>query len=132
MPGVQNPHCRPCFSRNASWIGCNSPFDANPSTVVTLHPSAWTANIVHDLVAFPSTRTVQAPQLLVSQPTWVPVRSNSSLSTCDSNVLGGTCRRCAVPLIVIVTSAFMDISLGLRWTLETDASLSEKLRRESA
>ena len=33
---------------------------------------------VQDLTAWPSTTTVQAPQLLVSQPTWVPVRLSTS------------------------------------------------------
>ena len=36
-------------------------------------PSAWTAKTVHDLTLCPSISTVQAPQLLVSQPMWVPV-----------------------------------------------------------
>jgi hypothetical protein len=39
-------------------------------------PSAWTASIVHDFALVPSTWTVHAPQLLVSQPMWVPVRPN--------------------------------------------------------
>ena len=41
---------------------------ASPSTVVTDAPSAWAANIVQESVASPSTSTVQAPQLEVSQP----------------------------------------------------------------
>ena len=45
---------------------------ARPSTVVTDRPSAWTPNIVHDLTGTPSSSTVHAPQLVVSQPTWVP------------------------------------------------------------
>ena len=47
MPGVQKPHCRPCFSQNAVWSGCRaSPLVAMPSIVVTVAPSAWTASIV--------------------------------------------------------------------------------------
>jgi hypothetical protein len=38
--------------------------------VLTSRPSAWTASIVHDFALSPSTWIVQAPQLLVSQPTW--------------------------------------------------------------
>ncbi len=41
--------------------------------VVTSHPSAWTASTEHDFTLRPSRCTVQAPQLLVSQPTTVPV-----------------------------------------------------------
>jgi len=41
--------------------------------VTTSAPSAWAASTVHDLTDTPSNRTVQAPQLVVSQPTLVPV-----------------------------------------------------------
>ena len=34
MPGVQNPHCRPCLFQNASCIGCSLPSVASPSMVV--------------------------------------------------------------------------------------------------
>ena len=73
MPGVQKPHCRPCSSLNPSWTGCSSLGRASPSTVVTSWPSAWTASIVQLLTGVPSNSTVQAPQLVVSQPVWVPV-----------------------------------------------------------
>ena len=36
MPGVQNPHCRPCWSQNACWSGCSPPTGARPSMVVML------------------------------------------------------------------------------------------------
>ena len=78
IPGVQNPHWRPCFSQKPCWSGCRPSPGAIPSIVVTLLPSAWTASIVQDLIAWPSTWTVHAPHWLVSQPTWVPVRSKSS------------------------------------------------------
>ena len=45
-----------------------------PSMVLTSAPSAWTASIVQDFALSPLTWTVHAPQLLVSQPMWVPVR----------------------------------------------------------
>src|SRR6185312_4386630 len=61
MPGVQKPHCRPCSCLNPSWIGCSSLALARPSTVVTSRPSTCTASIVQDLIAWPSTSTVQAP-----------------------------------------------------------------------
>ena len=75
IPGVQKPHCRPCSSLNASWMGCSSLAVARPSTVVISCPSACTANIVQLFTGAPSNSTVQAPQWVVSQPTWVPVRS---------------------------------------------------------
>ena len=55
MPGVQKPHCRPWLSQNACWSGCSPPSGARPSMVVTDEPSAWTASIVHDFTARPST-----------------------------------------------------------------------------
>ena len=73
IPGVQNPHCRPCSSLNPSWIGCSSLAVARPSTVVTSCPSACTASIVQLLTALPSNSTVQAPQFEVSHPVCVPV-----------------------------------------------------------
>jgi hypothetical protein len=42
--------------------------------VVTEPPSAWTASTAQDFTLVPSSRTVQVPQLEVSQPTGVPVR----------------------------------------------------------
>ena len=48
------------------------PACSSPSTVVTSRPSACTPNIVHDFTGWPSSSTVQAPQLVVSQPTCVP------------------------------------------------------------
>ena len=42
----------------------------------TLWPAAIAASIVHDFTGSPSTSTTQVPQLLVSQPQWVPVSRN--------------------------------------------------------
>ena len=74
MPGVQKPHWRPCWSQNACWSGWRVAPSAMPSIVLTSAPSAWTASIVQDFALSPLTWTVHAPQLLVSQPMWVPVR----------------------------------------------------------
>ncbi|EUA93254.1 (2Fe-2S)-binding domain protein [Mycobacterium ulcerans str. Harvey] len=38
-----------------------------------LRPEAMTAGMVQDFTGTPSTSTTQVPQLLVSQPQWVPV-----------------------------------------------------------
>ena len=73
IPGVQNPHCRPCSSLNARCMTPGTPASLRPSTVVSDRPFACTANIVHDFIGVPSTSTVHAPQLVVSQPTCVPV-----------------------------------------------------------
>ena len=45
-----------------------TPASLRPSTVVSDRPFACTANIVHDFIGVPSTSTVHAPQLVVSQP----------------------------------------------------------------
>ena len=73
-----------------SGAGAGRPPSPSPSIVVTLEPSAWTASIVQLFTALPSTWTVQAPHWLVSQPTWVPVRSRSSRSTWTRSRLGST------------------------------------------
>ena len=39
-------------------------------------PLAIAASIVQDFTGSPSTSTTQVPQLLVSQPQWVPVSRN--------------------------------------------------------
>ena len=49
------------------------------SMVVTWEPSAWTARTVQLFTASPSRCTVQARQLLVSQPTTVPTLPSCSL-----------------------------------------------------
>ena len=53
MPGVQNPHWRPCWSQNACWSGWSVGSLAMPSIVLRSRPSAWTASIVHDLALSP-------------------------------------------------------------------------------
>src|SRR2546422_6762 len=82
--------------------------------VVTDRPSAWTASIVHDLALSPSTRTVQAPQLLVSHPMWVPVSRKSSRSRWTSRSLGSTSASRVSPLTltrmwVVATSVLLSI-----------------------
>ena len=78
IPGVQNPHCRAWHSLKAFWTGCSCPSRARPSIVVTSPPSACTASTAHDFTLCPFRCTVQAPQLLVSQPTTVPVLPSRS------------------------------------------------------
>ena len=51
----------------------------------------------------PSTSTVQAPQLVVSHPVWVPVRRRPWRSRCASSSRGSTSAVRAWPLTVTVT-----------------------------
>src|SRR6516162_3002101 len=110
MPGVQKPHCRPCSSLNPSCNGCSCPSFISPSTVSTSSPSACTANMVHDFTVLPLRITVQAPQLLVSQPTCVPVKPRTSRMKCTSNNLGSTAASRSRPLILILIDSFLAIS----------------------
>ena len=102
IPGVQKPHCRPCWSQNACWSGWRVAPSAMPSMVLTSRPSAWTASIVHDLALSPSRWTVHAPQLLVSQPTCVPVSPNVSRRRWTRRRRGSTSASWASPLTVTV------------------------------
>jgi hypothetical protein len=79
MPGVQNPHCRPCSSRNAACIGCISPSGpASPSSVVTWPPSVCAASTVQLFTLSPSTMTVHAPHEVESQPMLVALSPQTS------------------------------------------------------
>ena len=51
--------------------------------VRTSRPSACTANMVQDLTALPSSMTVQAPQIEVSQPMCGPVRPGDFAQVVD-------------------------------------------------
>src|SRR4029079_12979194 len=73
--------------------------------VVTDEPSAWTANIVHDLALRPSTSTVHAPHWLVSQPTCVPVRLRDSRRKGTSRGRASTSAVRTLPLTVTDTLA---------------------------
>src|SRR5207248_8934047 len=101
MPGVQNPHCRPCWSQNACCMGWSFPSCASPSMVVTERPSTCTAKSEHDFTAAPSSRTVQAPHWLVSQPTCVPVRPSASRRKWTRSMRGSTSRVWATPFTLM-------------------------------
>ena len=90
MPGVQNPHCRPCSSQNAfldrvQLAVLGQPFDRLDVGAVGLDRQDGAG-----LDGRPSTMTVQAPHWLVSQPTCVPVRPSCSRRKCTSSVRGST------------------------------------------
>src|SRR6478752_5473035 len=106
IPGVQNPHCSPCSSLKPSCNGWSAPLLGRPSTVMTSAPSACTANMVHDFTVFPFSSTVHAPQLLVSQPTCVPVNPSCSRIKCTSSSLGSAATSRSLPLILSLISSF--------------------------
>src|SRR3954471_3384223 len=72
--------------------------------VNTVDPDAWAASMVHDLTAWPSTSTTQAPHCDVSQPTWVPVRPSSSRRKWTSRVRSSTVLRTLRPFTTSSTS----------------------------
>src|SRR4051794_22549740 len=102
MPGVQNPHCKPCRLRNPSCTGCHWFPAASPSIVVTEEPSTEAARTVHDFTESPSTSTVQAPHEVVSQPILVAVRLSVSRSRWTSSVRSGTSTLRSSPLTVML------------------------------
>src|SRR5260221_1328737 len=73
--------------------------------VVTARPSAWTAKSEHDFTAAPSSRTVQAPHWLVSQPTWVPVSPSTSRRKWTSRTRDSISRDSSILLTGMLTEA---------------------------
>ena len=71
--------------------------------VRTSRPSACTANMVQDLTALPSSTTVQAPQIEVSQPMCGPVRPSDFAQVMNQEQTGLKLSVCVAPLIDIVT-----------------------------
>src|SRR3989442_15012296 len=78
--------------------------------VVTERPSTCTAKSEHDFTAAPSSRTVQAPHWLVSQPTCVPVSPSSSRRKYTSKSRGSTSRVYVAPLTRTLTGNLSAIS----------------------
>src|SRR6266700_103677 len=105
-PDWQYPHCGTSSSIQASWTGCVPSADS-PSMVVTALPATADAGMLHERVAWPSIRTVQAPHWAMPQPYLVPVSFKESRSTHSNGVSGSTSAVCAIPL----TIREIDISL---------------------
>jgi hypothetical protein len=63
-----------------------------------------TVSTVHALNGSPSSHTAQAPQLLVSQPQWVPVSPSWSRRKCTSSSRASTSALTASPLTVSRTN----------------------------
>src|SRR5262245_27333731 len=129
MPGVQNPHCSPCSSLNPSCRGWSCPSFIRPSTVRISAPSACTAKTVHDFTVLPLNRTVHAPQLLVSQPMWVPVSPRASRMKCTNSSLGSTAASRSRPLILTFTSSFFAICSSSAQLQKTHLLLTGPLYR---
>src|SRR3954447_16792014 len=89
-PGVQYPHCAPPQSPYAFWIAARVPCSLTPSIVVISCPSQLAASNVQDIIATPSTSTVQAPQDESSHPRFEPVSSRSCRKTSRRIELGST------------------------------------------
>src|SRR4051794_1822234 len=118
MPGVQKPHCSPCSSMKPCCTGSSSPSCSSPSTVRISRPAAMAASTVHDFTGSPSICTTQVPQLLVSQPQCVPVRSSSSRRKCTRSIRGSTSAAASSPFTVIFTSTFVLPLAGGRHALD--------------
>jgi hypothetical protein len=73
-------------------------------------PSAWTANIMHDLAARPPTITVHAPHTPSSHPMCAPLRRRLSRMKSTSSNRGSTSARYATPLtLTLMRTLTMDI-----------------------
>src|SRR3954464_10324328 len=111
IAGVQNPHCRPCSCLKPCCTDDSAPSCLRPSTVVSCRPSACTANIVQAFTGLPSSSTVHTPQLVVSHPMCVPVRTSSRRMKSARSMRGSTSALCSLPLTVTVICT--DASSGL-------------------
>ena len=83
--------------------------------VVTSSPSAWTASTLQDFTLRPSRCTVQAPQLLVSQPTTVPVLPSRSRRYWTSSVRGSTSSEYFAPSTVTLIRVIDNLLAGIGW-----------------
>src|SRR4051812_27274715 len=88
---------------NPFWMGSSAPSCSRPSTVRTSWPPAIAASTVQDFTGSPSNHTTQVPQLLVSQPQWVPVSPIVSRRKCTSSSRPSISRVYSSPLTVIDT-----------------------------
>src|SRR3954454_4107861 len=103
IPGVQKPHCRPWHCMKPCWTGSRTPSCSSPSTVRTSCPPAIAARTVQVFTGSPSSQATQVPQLLVSQPQWVPVSPSTSRRKCTSSMRPSISLVTGSPLTVIDT-----------------------------
>ena len=128
IPGVQKPHCRPCFSQNASCSGCMSSALPSPSMVRISAPAAWTASMRQERALSPLTSTVQAPQTPCSQPTWVPVSPRPSRRKSLSSVRGSHAAARRSPLTTSSTVRGVVMSTSLQWQREAASASARRVR----
>ena len=102
-PGVQMPHCKAACSMNFSCKGCRAPPSASPSTVLTSRPSASAPSTRQEQTRRPSSRTLQAPQSPVPQPSLAPVRPHLSRSESSRVSSGGQAKSTGSPLMRVLT-----------------------------
>jgi len=86
--------------------------------VATSLPSACTASTEHDFTLRPSRWTVQAPQLLVSQPMTVPVFPSRSRRYWTNNMRGSTSSTYSTPSTVTRTCVMGSLLLTARAAFE--------------
>lgn len=84
-------------------MGCRLSPLANPSMLVTCASWHIAANVKHELMRRPFTKTVQAPHCPWSQPFLVPVICRFSLSRSSSEVLGSIVNVLFWPLTIKLT-----------------------------
>src|SRR5712691_7557435 len=98
-PGVQIPHCKAACSRNFCCKGCSLDGVASPSIVATSLPAVSTARTRQESTRTPSSKTLQAPQLPLLQPSLVPVSPRSSRRTSNRLCRGSQRKSTSSPLI---------------------------------
>ena len=106
-PGVQKPHWRAAFSKNACWMGWSTAPLATPSIVVIFWFSTSTPRIRHELTILPFNITVHAPQLPSLQPSLDPVNWISSLRISRRLWRGSHKNSNFCPLMVVSTWDFV-------------------------
>ena len=98
MPGMQNPHCAPPLSRNAS-ANARWSNSVSPSVVVTAAPSTSPIGVTQESRARPFTSTVQQPQAACGeQPSLAETTCASPRSQSRSESRGSPSKSSGAPL----------------------------------
>ena len=89
-PGCRNRIGPRLIRRWPFWIGCSSIPWLRPSTVRMDRSLGFVDGVLQLLTAWPLTTTTQVPQVELSQPRLVPVRSSTSRITSIRVISGST------------------------------------------